>query len=224
MQWQSLPKRHTCSLSSYCYPLALATKCCQTDLFRIQTRAVPSPAWNWSMSLFPHDTMQTLSPVTLVPGDSPCFVSSTGCSHPYSLGSSNTNSFSFSWTTHAFPNTKSSWELVPFFETLLHPLSCVPWSVRQKGSYMRDASFLPRCDSGGWAAWAPCSASGVLDCQGLDKTIYVILVIFLRAWHAYLEQLLRTVLLNALDVSDSTPAIDWMSVSSPVLSHSYVEI
>ena len=31
-------------------------------------------------------------------------------------------------------------------------------------------------------------------------------------------------LLNALDVSDSTPAVDWMSVSSPLPSHSYVEI
>lgn len=33
----------------------------------------------------------------------------------------------------------------------------------------------------GGPAWAPCAASGVLDCQGLNKTIYVILVIFLQA-------------------------------------------
>lgn len=36
----------------------------------------------------------------------------------------------------------------------------------------------------GWgAARAPCSVSdpGILDCQGLNKTIYVILVIFLQA-------------------------------------------
>lgn len=68
------------------------------------------------------------SPVT-----QPCFVSSTGCSHPYSLGSSNTTSFSFSWTTHAFPNTKSSWELVPFFETLSSPsfvkMASTPYTV-----------------------------------------------------------------------------------------------
>lgn len=74
-------------------------------------------------------------------------------------------------------------------------------------------------------SWAPCSVSGlgILDCQGLNKTIYVILVVFLQAWHPYLGQLLRMALLNALDVSDSTTAIGRMSVSSPLPSHSYVE-
>ena len=51
----------------------------------------------------------------------------------------------------------------------------------------------------------------------------VILVVFLQAWHPYLGQLLRMALLNALDVSDSTTATGWMSVSSPLPSHSYVE-
>lgn len=89
---------------------------------------------------------------------------------------------------------------------------------------MRDAPFLPRCVWWG-TAWAPCfvSGPGILDCQGLNKTIYVILVVFLQAWHPYLGQLLRMALLNVLDVSDSTTAIDWMSVSSPLPSHSYVE-
>lgn len=68
---------------------------------------------------------------------SPASISSTSCSYPYSLGSSNTNSFSFSWTIHAFPNTTSSCELVPFFETFFSILcrngfySCTPWLVLQ---------------------------------------------------------------------------------------------
>lgn len=119
----------------------------------------------------------------------------------------------FTWDQQHITASEDSAHSSPSF-------SCVPWSVRQRGPTCEMHLFYQ--DVVGGAAWAPIT-SGVLDCQGLNKTIYVFWLYFYKLdmliWNSFLE----AALLNALDVSDSTPAIDWMSVSSPS-SHSYVEI
>lgn len=78
----------------------------------------------------------------LAPSDSalPVSISSTG----YSLGSTNINLFLFSWTSYAFPNTRSCHKIVPFFEILSSPsfVKITYTHLLHCGLYCKKASSL----------------------------------------------------------------------------------